>query len=145
MSDLTIDHDGEVTHLRLMRPAKRNALNDALVAAIHTAFVNLPEATRAVVISGEGEHFCAGLDLSELSERSVAEGVAHALRDAGTPSLGHEGLREGQWALVDFGAVVLHVFHQFSRDVYRLEQMWEDAPMHVCAPAEPAAERRLGA
>ena len=75
---LRIEHSDSVTHLRLMRPAKRNAINDALIAQIHTAAVNLPESTRALVISGEGAHFCAGLDLAELSERSVAEGVLHS-------------------------------------------------------------------
>jgi enoyl-CoA hydratase/carnithine racemase len=75
---LRTDHDGPVTHLRMSRPAKRNAINDALIAAIHIAFINLPESTRVVVISGEGEHFSAGLDLSEVSERSVAEGIVHS-------------------------------------------------------------------
>jgi enoyl-CoA hydratase/carnithine racemase len=75
---LRIEERGAVLHLRLNRPAKRNAINDALVAQLHTAFVNLPEAVRAVVLSGEGEHFCAGLDLSELSERSVGEGILHS-------------------------------------------------------------------
>jgi (methylthio)acryloyl-CoA hydratase len=77
-SHLTLDVRDGVAHLRLNRPAKRNALNDALIAELHTAFVNLPEAVRAVVLSGEGDHFCAGLDLSELGERSVAEGIAHS-------------------------------------------------------------------
>ena len=75
---LRIEHDGAITHLRLNRPAKRNAISDALIVRLHTAFINLPEATRVVVVSGEGEHFCAGLDLSEVSERSVAEGVVHS-------------------------------------------------------------------
>ena len=75
---LRIEHAAAVTHVRLMRPAKRNAINDALVSQLHTAFVNLPEATRCVVLSGEGDHFCAGLDLSELGERSVAEGIVHS-------------------------------------------------------------------
>jgi enoyl-CoA hydratase/carnithine racemase len=75
---LRIEATGAVLHVCLHRPAKRNAVNDALVAQLHTAFVNLPEATRAVVLSGEGDHFCAGLDLSEISERSVAEGVVHS-------------------------------------------------------------------
>ena len=70
---LHIEPTGPVLHVRLNRPAKRNAVSDALVAQLHTAFVNLPEATRAVVLSGAGEHFCAGLDLAEISERSVAE------------------------------------------------------------------------
>ena len=75
---LHIEHSAAVSHLRLMRPAKRNAINDALVGQLHTAFVNLPEATQCVVLSGEGDHFCAGLDLSELGERSVAEGIVHS-------------------------------------------------------------------
>jgi enoyl-CoA hydratase/carnithine racemase len=75
---LRIEAKGAVLHVRLNRPAKRNAVNDTLVAQLHTAFVNLPEATRAVVLSGEGEHFCAGLDLSEVAERSVAEGIVHS-------------------------------------------------------------------
>ena len=75
---LRTEHRGAVTHLRLMRPAKRNALNDALIGQLHAAFVTLPEATRAVVLSGEGGHFCAGLDLSEVTERSVAEGILHS-------------------------------------------------------------------
>ena len=75
---LRIEAAGAVLHVRLNRPAKRNAISDTLVAQIHTCFVNLPEATRAVVLSGEGDHFCAGLDLSEISERSVAEGIVHS-------------------------------------------------------------------
>ncbi len=75
---LRIESLGAVLHVRMNRPAKRNAINDTLVAQLHTAFVNLPDATRAVVLSGEGEHFCAGLDLSELSERSAAQGVVHS-------------------------------------------------------------------
>jgi len=75
---LRIELADAVAHVRLNRPAKRNAVNDTLIAQIHTFFVNVPDAVRAVVLTGEGDHFCAGLDLSELSERSVAEGVLHS-------------------------------------------------------------------
>jgi enoyl-CoA hydratase/carnithine racemase len=75
---LKLSSTGPVLHIRIDRPAKRNAINDALVAQLHTAFVNLPEGVRAVVLSGEGDHFCAGLDLSELGERSTAEGILHS-------------------------------------------------------------------
>jgi enoyl-CoA hydratase/carnithine racemase len=75
---LRVSHAGAVTHVQLHRPAKRNALSDPLIQQLHTCFVNLPEATHAVVVSGEGEHFCAGLDLSELMERDVASGVLHS-------------------------------------------------------------------
>jgi hypothetical protein len=64
--------------IRLTRPAKRNALNDGLVEAIRKAFENMPATVRAAVIDGEGEHFCAGLDLSELSERDAGQGMLHS-------------------------------------------------------------------
>jgi len=75
---LKIEHAGAITWLRLNRPAKRNAISDGLVVQLQTAFINLPEATRVVVLSGEGDHFCAGLDLSELGDRGVAEGIVHS-------------------------------------------------------------------
>lgn len=75
---LAIDTSGPVAIIRLARPAKRNAINDALIAQLHTTFVNLPEHVRVAVIHAEGEHFCAGLDLSELHSRTVAEGIVHS-------------------------------------------------------------------
>ena len=79
--DLSVRLHGEaqeVAIVTLTRPAKRNALNDGLILAIRDAFQNLPASVKAAVIDGEGEHFCAGLDLSELSERDAAEGVFHS-------------------------------------------------------------------
>jgi (methylthio)acryloyl-CoA hydratase len=75
---LRVEVAGAVLHVRLNRPAKRNAVNDTLIAQLHTCFINLPSGVTAGVLSGEGEHFCAGLDLSELTERSVGEGVQHS-------------------------------------------------------------------
>jgi (methylthio)acryloyl-CoA hydratase len=69
---------GPVMHVALNRPAKRNALNDPLVAQLHSAVIHVPPDVRALVISGEGSHFCAGLDLSELAERSTFEGIQHS-------------------------------------------------------------------
>jgi len=75
---LQAESDGRVLHLRLNRPAKRNALNDPLILQLHTALVNLPAGIQAAVISGQGEHFCAGLDLSELVERDIHSAVLHS-------------------------------------------------------------------
>jgi enoyl-CoA hydratase/carnithine racemase len=69
---------GDVAVVRLCRPAKRNALSDGLILALRDVFQNLPKNARAAVIHGEGEHFCAGLDLSELQERDAGEGVFHS-------------------------------------------------------------------
>lgn len=79
--DLSVRLHGEqnqIAIVTLTRPAKRNALNDGLILAIRDAFQNLPQSVRAAVIDGEGDHFCAGLDLSELSERDASDGVFHS-------------------------------------------------------------------
>ena len=68
----------EIAVVRLTRAAKRNALSDGLIAALRDTFQNLPSSVRAAVIDGEGEHFCAGLDLSELKERDAGEGLHHS-------------------------------------------------------------------
>jgi len=76
--DLQIEHHGDVAVVRLNRGAKRNALNDRLIQAIRDAFQNLPEGIRAAVLDGSGDHFCAGLDLSELQERDAGAGMHHS-------------------------------------------------------------------
>ena len=68
----------EIAVIRLTRGAKRNALNDALMASLRQLFDTLPKSVRAAVIAGEGEHFCAGLDLSELQERDAGQGLHHS-------------------------------------------------------------------
>jgi (methylthio)acryloyl-CoA hydratase len=79
--DLHLEFRGdqqEVAVIRLTRGAKRNALNDALILSIRDTFENLPATVRAAVIDGEGDHFCAGLDLSELKERDAGQGLHHS-------------------------------------------------------------------
>jgi ribosome-associated protein len=65
---------------------------------------------------------------SDRHVQAVAELVAVTLSHQGVRNISREGLREGQWALIDFGSVILHVFHEFTRQVYNLEEMWHDAP-----------------
>ena len=75
---LAIHQAGPVLHLQLDRPAKRNALSDALVRQIHAAFINIPDAVKAVVLSGAGSHFCAGLDLSDVQQHDMQGAIAHS-------------------------------------------------------------------
>jgi len=72
-------HDGGVGVLRLSRTAKRNALDDTTVLGLEAFFGAPPAGVRAVVLDAEGDHFSAGLDLSELVERDVLEGVQHSM------------------------------------------------------------------
>ncbi|MDB5730425.1 MAG: enoyl-CoA hydratase [Variovorax sp.] len=76
--DLQLEVRDEVAVVRLTRGAKRNALSDGLILALRDTFENLPATVRAAVLDGEGPHFCAGLDLSELKERDAGQGLQHS-------------------------------------------------------------------
>ena len=76
---LTASRDGDVALLMLSRPAKRNALNDETVLGLRRYFMDLPDDIGAVVIAGQGEHFCSGLDLGEMTEMGgIHNGVLHS-------------------------------------------------------------------
>ena len=64
--------------ITLARPAKRNAISDRLLAALEKAWDAAPEDTRAIILAGEGEHFCAGLDLSEHQHREPFGVMKHS-------------------------------------------------------------------
>jgi isohexenylglutaconyl-CoA hydratase len=72
MSDapLLVTRDGPVIRCTLNRPHRRNAMNEALVAAMDAMLTELRHdtAARVLVIAGAGGHFCAGLDLAEVAE-----------------------------------------------------------------------------
>jgi enoyl-CoA hydratase/carnithine racemase len=68
----------QILVVTLARAHKRNALDDTTVLGLAAVFEALPSTVRAVVLEGEGEHFSAGLDLSELSERDTVAGIAHS-------------------------------------------------------------------
>jgi (methylthio)acryloyl-CoA hydratase len=75
---LKAERRDDIAILSLARAEKRNAIDDPTVFGIEAFFTALPEGIKAVVLNGEGEHFCAGLDLSELTERDIPQGIAHS-------------------------------------------------------------------
>jgi (methylthio)acryloyl-CoA hydratase len=70
--------EDDIAIVLLNRPHKRNALNDAAVLGLEAAFRALPDGVKAAVLHGAGEHFSAGLDLSELVEADLNQGLAHS-------------------------------------------------------------------
>lgn len=65
---------------------------------------------------------------SDTQVRAIAEAVEEACRQLGRRPLAVEGLRHGQWVLLDYGDVVVHVFYSPLREFYDLERLWSRAP-----------------
>ena len=77
-ANLDVSLDGPVMSVGLNRPHKRNAIDDATVLALEACFSEIPREVRCVILHGIGDNFSAGLDLSEITERDVTEGVFHS-------------------------------------------------------------------
>lgn len=59
---------------------------------------------------------------------AIIDEVENVLRDNyGERPYLIEGRKDGYWALLDFGGVILHIFQEEAREYYRLEQLWGDA------------------
>jgi ribosome-associated protein len=69
---------------------------------------------------------CSGF--SDRQVTAIADFVGTEGRKMGAKVYAEEGLHDGRWALIDFGAVIVHVFQDQLRDFYSLESLWGDAP-----------------
>ena len=72
---------------------------------------------------------------------AIAGEIEDRLIEAGTKPLRREGRAEGRWVLLDFGDLVVHVFHEEDRMYYSLERLWKDCPViPISLPVRESAE-----
>lgn len=75
---VTVELHEAVAIVRIARPNKRNAVNEATLLALEEAIGSPPDGVKVIVLSSEGDHFCAGLDLSELVATEIGEAIHHS-------------------------------------------------------------------
>lgn len=78
----------------------------------------LPFADAFVVTSGDNPRQVA----------AIADEVSERLRESGVNLVRSEGREEMRWIVLDFGAVIVHVFNDDDREYYDLERLWRDCP-----------------
>lgn len=70
---------------------------------------------------------CSGS--SEPQLKAIAGGITEGLRkDHGVKPHAQDGFPMSQWVVIDYGDVVVHIFHESKRELYSLEDLWNDAP-----------------
>lgn len=65
---------------------------------------------------------------SDRHVRAIADHIQEVLDKKKVPVWHLEGLENGNWVLLDYGSVIIHVFHRDIREFYGLERLWGDAP-----------------
>lgn len=78
-------------------------------------------------ISDFTEFFLICSGTSDRQVQAIADAVVTATRESGIRPLGVEGYNHGNWVLIDYGDMVIHVFDAENRGVYGLEKLWSDA------------------
>ncbi|KQV07842.1 ribosome silencing factor [Leifsonia sp. Root112D2] len=66
---------------------------------------------------------------NERNVMAIAAEIEDKLNETGVKTLRREGRAEGRWILLDFGDLVVHVFHEEDRMYYGLERLWKDCPV----------------
>lgn len=78
-------------------------------------------------ISTLAEYFLICTGTSNTHVKTLCDYAEYAMEQVGEPLLGREGHRGNSWELLDYGAVVIHVFTEEAREFYNLERLWADA------------------
>ena len=79
-------------------------------------------------VSDFTDYFLICTGTSERQVQAIADAVEERLRQQGVRPLSAEGYPHGQWVLLDYGDLLVHVFTEERRGFYGLERLWSDAP-----------------
>ena len=79
-------------------------------------------------VSSIADYFIICSGRSDRQVQSIAQGLDENLGNMGISPLSIEGLTHGQWVLMDYSDVIVHVFYQPVREFYDLEGLWAHAP-----------------
>ena len=74
------------------------------------------------------DYFLVASGNSSRQVQAICRHLTKKMRDEGFRASGVEGEQEGQWVLMDYGDVVVHIFYEPIREFYDLEGLWIEAP-----------------
>lgn len=78
-------------------------------------------------VSSLADYFLICTGTSNTHVKTLCDYAEYAMEQLGENMLGREGHRGNTWELLDYGAVVVHVFTEEAREFYNLERLWGDA------------------
>jgi ribosome-associated protein len=76
---------------------------------------------------------------SSVRVKAIVDGIDTEMEEAGLRVMHKEGYQDGVWVLMDYGDVIVHVFHQEKREFYDIENLWGDVPKRKLLSPETTA------
>jgi ribosome-associated protein len=113
-------------HRAPSRPGALRLLRAAAAAAVAKKAVD-PVALDLRAVAGVADYFLICSAGSEVQVKAIAEAVEEKLHEHGAAPWHVEGLSGRRWVLLDYVELVVHVFHEKTREYYLLERLWGDA------------------
>ncbi len=124
-----------------MHNASPTATDEAISAARHVGEaiadnkgenVQLLDLSQLLVVT---DIFVIASGTSTRHVKSLAQDAEDALREVGRKPIRREGTDYGEWVLLDYGDLIIHMFDRETRDYYDLERLWADAPRIAFEPS----------
>ena len=115
------------------------------MAAVDAAAAKLATDVIAIDVSSKlplSDVFVVCSAANERQVRAVVDHVQDRLLSLGEKPLHREGERSGEWVLLDYADIVVHVQQPTAREFYRLERLWKDCPVIDIPVQDGAVSRR---
>jgi len=113
-------------HRASPRPAALRLLRAAAAAAVSRKALD-PVGLDLRGVAGAADYFLICSGSSEVQVKAIAEAVEERLQEQGASPWHVEGRAGRRWVLLDYVEMVVHVFHEKTREYYLLERLWGDA------------------
>lgn len=107
----------------------KHQLNEDVLEASKQLFLKKAEDVKLLHVSHMtivADYFILASGRSDVHVKALCDDVQKFMLDRGRQRLRIEGYREGRWIVLDYGDVLIHLFHRQEREFYGLERLWVD-------------------
>lgn len=107
----------------------KDRFNEDVIQAAKKLYAKKAEDVRVLNVSHltiVADYFILASGRSDVHVKSLCDEIKKHMNDSGREQLRIEGYREGRWIVIDYGDVLIHIFHKREREFYGLERLWID-------------------
>jgi ribosome-associated protein len=107
----------------------KNSFSEDVIGAAKQLFAKKAEDVRVINVSHltiVADYFILASGRSDVHVKSLSDDVRKFMNEKGHEHLRIEGYREGRWIVIDYGDILIHIFHKREREFYGLERLWVD-------------------